>query len=65
MLPDPIVYQMAAILGASGICGLYLEARWQHKTVLRHERQLSGTDHRRGIVSLVNEHLRGKEDHEN
>ncbi|MBV0901823.1 hypothetical protein [Haloarcula salina] len=65
MIPDPIIYQTAAILGASGLAGLALEARWQHKAVLRHERQLSGTDYRRGIVSLVNEHLRGKEDHEN
>ena len=64
-LPDPLIYQMAAILGASGVAGLALEARWTHKTVLRHDRQLSGTEHRRGIASLVNEYLRGKESDEN
>jgi hypothetical protein len=65
MLPDPIVYQMAAILGASGLAALGIEARWTHKAVLRHDRQLSGTEHRRGIASLVNEHLRGTENDEN
>ncbi|GGK63512.1 hypothetical protein [Haloarcula sebkhae] len=64
-LPDPLIYQMAAILGASGVAGLALEARWHRNAVLRHERQLSGTDHRKGVLTLVNEHLRGKETDEN
>ncbi|KAA9399678.1 hypothetical protein [Haloarcula sp. CBA1129] len=65
MLPDPIIYQMAAILGASGLAALGIEARWTHKAVLRHDRQLSGTDHRKGIATLVNKYLRGKETDEN
>jgi len=60
MVPEAIVYQAAAIVTATGIGALAIEARWTRNAALRHERQLNGTDHRKGVVELVNEHLRGK-----
>ncbi|AAV45611.1 unknown [Haloarcula marismortui ATCC 43049] len=65
MLPDPIVYQTAAIVIAGALSAIAIEARWTHKAVLRHDRQLNGSDHRKGIAVLVNEHLRGTEKDEN
>ncbi|GGM26815.1 hypothetical protein [Haloarcula argentinensis] len=60
MVPEAIIYQAAAIITASGVAGLAIEARWTRNATLRHERQLNGTQHRKGVVELVNKHLRGK-----
>ncbi|TQR22074.1 hypothetical protein C9J85_03090 [Haloferax sp. wsp5] len=52
MLPDPIVYQTAAIVIAGALSAIAIEARWTHKAVLRHARRLNGSDHRTGIAVL-------------
>ncbi|EMA12327.1 hypothetical protein [Haloarcula marismortui] len=60
MVPEAIIYQSTAIITAGALSAIAIEARWTHKTVLRHDRMLDGTEHRAGIIELVNEHLRGK-----
>lgn len=60
MVPETIIYQSAAIVTAAALSSIAIEARWAHKTLLRHDRQLGGTEYRKGIVQLVNKHLRGK-----
>ncbi|EMA23111.1 hypothetical protein [Haloarcula amylolytica] len=60
MVPEAIIYQSTAIVTAGALSALAIEARWTRNAALRHERQLNGTEHRAGIIELVNEHLRDK-----
>ena len=51
MIPDPIVYQAAAITAASGAVAVAVEARRTRKAVEQHDRTLYGTEHRKGLVT--------------
>jgi len=59
VIPEQIIYQGAAIVGASALIGGYVEARRTRQAVEKHDRALYGTDHRKGLVEVVNE-MRGK-----
>ena len=58
MIPPEIGNQLAAIVGASGFLGAWVEAYRTRRAVMKHDRYLEGTDHRKGVVQLVNENLR-------
>lgn len=53
MIPDQIIYQASAIVGASGFVGGALEAYRTRKAVERHGRTLYGTEHRDGLVQRL------------
>jgi len=55
MLPEQVVYQAAAIVGASGLVGGFIEARRTRQAVEKHDRTLYGTDYRPGLVARVKE----------
>lgn len=55
MVPEQIVYQVAALVGASGLVGGAVEARRTRQAVEKHDRTLYGTDYRPGLVDRVKE----------
>jgi hypothetical protein len=58
MIPEQIIYQSSAIVGASGLVGGAIEAYRTRKAVERHSRTLYGTEYREGIVSKVRRLIR-------
>lgn len=55
ILPEQVVYQVAALVAASGIVGIAVEARRTRQAVEKHDRVLFGTSHRKGLVEKVSE----------
>ncbi|MDS0280632.1 hypothetical protein [Haloarcula onubensis] len=65
MIPDQIIYQASAIVGASGFVGGAVEAYRTRKAVERNTRTLHGTEYRKGLVQRfadLQRRLRGETD---
>jgi len=53
VIPEQIIYQASAIVGASGLVGGAVEAYRTRKAVERNSRTLHGTEYRKGLVEKV------------